>query len=75
MNGQYMRRRGDDAAMGAEPETATPEDVRVAWQHVVADLGCTFADLRFQASAGNFDSINHRLAWLAFSDLGGFLDD
>jgi hypothetical protein len=75
MNGQYMRCRGDDAEMGAAVETATAEDVRAAWQHVVSDLGCTFTDLQSQASAGNFDSINHRLAWLAFSDLGGFLDE
>jgi hypothetical protein len=75
MNGQYMRRRGDDAEMGADVEIATAEDVRAAWQRVVDDTGCSFAELKAQARNNDFESMYHQLAWVAFGDLGDLLDD
>lgn len=53
----------------ASPEEATLEDVRVAAQSALDRAGLSEAELRDQASSGDFQSLSARLAWVIVSAL------
>jgi hypothetical protein len=50
---------------------ANAADLRLAVANALSRAGCTFDELAQQASTGDFDSIQERLAWVAIGDLYG----
>jgi hypothetical protein len=56
--------------MSDDVEYATWEDLRIGQKAVLEELGCTYAELEAQHQAGDFESLTHRLAWIAYGDIG-----
>jgi hypothetical protein len=49
---------------------ATWDDLRIGQKAALRRLGCTYAELEAQHASGDFDSLAHRLTWMAYGDLG-----
>lgn len=53
---------------------ATESDLRVAVRRALMRANLTFAQLKEQADAGRFETLQARRAWVAIGDLGHLAD-
>jgi hypothetical protein len=58
----------------SEVDEATAADLARAVRTALDRCGLTFDQLRLQAEAGQFDSLDARLAWVAVGDLWGLIE-